>query len=176
MSGGGQAPAGRADGYFTGQKNMMYKGIGVRTLSELRDPRGSCAGKNRVVRMPDELWELIGLEARRAATSTSELIRAVMSEWVARELDAGGCGLMDENAYMTDLSRAKYFQRADEKNSPYWMGYILGLHRAHDGENFQVAHEALMSSDEPIGIGYRAGIYAYRSGEPGAHPDEEQRL
>lgn len=152
---------------------MKYRGIEIQALSELRDPRVSGAGKNRVVRMSDELWGLIGIEARRAATSASELIRAVMSAWIAQDVDTGGCGLMDEKTYMADLSRAKYFQRVDEKNSSYWMGYILGLHRAHDGENFQVAHEALMSSDEPIGIGYRAGIYAYRSGEPGAHPDEE---
>lgn len=150
---------------------MRYKGIEIRTLSELRDPRVSDAGKNRVVRMSDELWGLIGLDARRAATSSSEMIRAVMSAWLENGGDTGGCGLMDEKTYQTDLARAKYCHRADEANSAYWLGYILGLHRAHDGEAFQVAHEALMASNAPKGIGYRAGIEAYRNGEPGVHPD-----
>ena len=73
---------------------------------------------------------------------------------------------MDTKTYELDLTRAKYFQKCDEKHSGFWMGYILGLHRAHDGEGFQCAHDVLMADAGQKGSGYRAGIDAYRRGIP----------
>ena len=73
---------------------------------------------------------------------------------------------MDTKTYETDLTRAKYFQRCDEEHSDFWMGYILGLHRAHDGEGFQCAHDVLMADAGQKGIGYRRGIEAYWHGAP----------
>lgn len=146
----------------------IYKGVEIRTTAELRDPRGpSAVGKTRVMRMSDETWERIGIEARRAGTSIGELIRAVMAAWLDRDYDSeGGNGLMDTRAYELDLARAKYFQKCDNKRSDFWRCYILGLHRAHDGECFQCAHDVLMADAGQRGAGYRAGIDAYRRGAP----------
>ena len=145
-----------------------YKGVEIRTTAELRDPRGpSAVGKTRVMRMSDEIWERVGIEARRAGTSIGELIRAVMAAWLDRDYDSdGGNGLMDTKKYELELARAKYFQRCDEERSDFWMGYFLGLHRAHDGACFQCAHDVLMADAGQRGAGYRAGIEAYRCGVP----------
>ena len=73
---------------------------------------------------------------------------------------------MDTKTYELDLTRAKYFQKCDEERSEFWMGYILGLHRAHDGASFQCAHDALMADAGQKGDGYRRGIKAYWCGVP----------
>ena len=73
---------------------------------------------------------------------------------------------MDTKTYETDLARAKYFQKCDEERADFWMGYILGLHRAHDGEAFQCAHDVLMADAGQKGAGYRRGIEAYWRGVP----------
>ena len=147
----------------------IYKGVEIRTTAELRDPRGpSAVGKTRVMRMSDEVWERVGIEARRAGTSIGELIRAVMAAWLDRDDDSdGGAGFMDTKTYELELARAKYFQKCDyEGRADFWMGYFLGLHRAHDGACFQCAHDVLMADAGQKGAGYRAGIDAYRLGVP----------
>lgn len=73
---------------------------------------------------------------------------------------------MNTKTYELDLARAKYFQKCDNERSDFWMGYFLGLHRAHDGGEFQCAHDVLMADAGQKGIGYRAGIEAYRLGVP----------
>ena len=73
---------------------------------------------------------------------------------------------MDTKTYETDLTRAKYFQKCDGGRCDFWMGYILGLHRAHEGEGFQCAHDVLMADAGQKGDGYRRGIKAYWCGVP----------
>ena len=74
---------------------------------------------------------------------------------------------MDTKTYELELARAKYFQKCDyEGRGDFWMGYFLGLHRAHDGASFQCAHDALMADAGQKGDGYRRGIKAYWCGMP----------
>ena len=73
---------------------------------------------------------------------------------------------MDTKTYELELARAKYFQRCDEERSSFCMGFFLGLHRAHDGVSCQCAHVVLMADAGQKGVGYRAGIEAYRRGMP----------
>ena len=81
---------------------------------------------------------------------------------------------MNEHDYQNDLMRAKYMQKCDEQNERFWMGYILGLHRGHDGDNFQCPHFELMnvpSNCMDKGLlqksqGYKAGLKAFESGIP----------
>lgn len=81
---------------------------------------------------------------------------------------------MNEQAYKDDLIRAKYMQKCDEVHALFWMGYILGLHRGHDGESFQCPHDELMSIpndclDDTIlqkSMGYKEGLKAFETGVP----------
>ena len=74
---------------------------------------------------------------------------------------------MNTKTYELELARAKYFQNCDyEGRAEFWMGYFLGLHRAHDGVCFQCAHDVLMADAGQKGVGYRAGLEAYRTGMP----------
>ena len=73
---------------------------------------------------------------------------------------------MNTKTYELELARAKYFQNCDKGRSDFWMGYFLGLHRAHDGGEFQCAHVVLMADAGQKGVGYRRGIEAYWRGIP----------
>lgn len=81
---------------------------------------------------------------------------------------------MNEQAYKDDLIRAKYMQKCDEEHASFWMGYILGLHRGHDGEAFLCPHDELINvpcdcQDERLlqkSKGYKAGLKAFDSGMP----------
>lgn len=65
---------------------------------------------------------------------------------------------MDEKKFKEELEKAKYFQKCDDEKRDYWMGYILGLNRGFYGENFQCPFDALTSSQEPKGAGFRDGL------------------
>lgn len=81
---------------------------------------------------------------------------------------------MNERDYKDDLMRAKYMQKCDEQNERFWMGYILGLHRGHDGDSFQCPHDELMNVPADCmdnfllqkSKGYKAGLEAFKSGCP----------
>ena len=73
---------------------------------------------------------------------------------------------MDDKAFKCELERVKFARKAsDGDRLCWWDGYYLGLNRGHFGDEFECAHDALMSisADEPDtafrakGAGYREG-------------------
>ena len=81
---------------------------------------------------------------------------------------------MNEQSYKDDLIRAKYMLKCDGEHASFWMGYILGLHRGHDGELFQCPHDELMSVPNDCldgailqkSRGYKEGLKAFDTGIP----------
>ena len=73
---------------------------------------------------------------------------------------------MNDDQYLQDLERAKYFMRYDTEHTDFWRGYAFGLHRGHDGARFDDdKHAARLADIGDIGKGYRAGIRAFETGK-----------
>ncbi len=74
---------------------------------------------------------------------------------------------MTDDQFLKDLERAKYFVKYDDAHTDFWKGYAFGLHRAHDGADFDAdKHAARYANQGELGKGYRAGIGAFNTGKP----------
>jgi len=74
---------------------------------------------------------------------------------------------MTDNQFLQDLERAKYFMQYDDEHAEFWRGYAFGLHRGHDGADFDAdKHAARYANQGELGKGYRAGIGAFNTGKP----------
>lgn len=143
---------------------MQFKGL---EISPFRGQKTTARDAEKWCRlsldMPRMTRNAVTVEARRARCSTSELCRAIITDWIEHH------GVpMTEALYMEELERSKYFMTChdDGEYNEFWRGYYLGLHRAHDGVSFgtQEEHLARYADEFAFGEGYRTGLLCYRTG------------